>query len=266
MRPGQTRGKLRAREIMLAVAAGTLAAGGAALILSEDDDDEHRAAAMAGPESVTYEVTPFAEIAIVGPQDVVVSRGETFGVRSEGSPEALAQLEAVVEDGKLLIRPKQGFGGGFNWGRLAAATVYVSLPQLDAVALAGSGDVRIDRIEGPRFTGTVAGSGELAIDAMQVDEADFSIGGSGNLVAAGTARETRVSIGGSGEFQAEDLRSQTASVSIGGSGDVALHVEGEARVSIAGSGDVDISGPARCSVTRMGSGNVSCATGGDEDE
>lgn len=265
MRPEPSRARLRTREIVLAVAAGALAAGGAALILSESSD-EHRTMAATGPDSATYTVAPFTEISTVGPQDVVVSRGETFGVRSEGSPEALALLEAVVEDGKLLIRPKQEMGGGFNWGRLASATFYVSLPQLDAVALAGSGDIRVDRIEGARFTGMVAGPGELAIDSMQVDEADFSIGGSGNLVAAGTARETRVAIGGSGEVQAEDLRSQTASISIGGSGDVGLHVEDQARISIVGSGDVDISGPARCSVTRMGSGNVSCATGGDEEE
>lgn len=254
------------REVVLAVTAGALAAGGAALILADNDDGHHPVPLAGGPESVTYDVTPFAKISTVGPQDVVVSRSETYGVRSEGSSEALARLEAVVEDGELIIRPKQGFEGGFNWGRLASATFYVSLPQLEMAALAGSGDIRIDRIEGPRFTGTVAGPGELAVDALQVEEADFSIGGSGTLVAAGTASETRVSIGGSGDIQAKDLRTQTAAVSIGGSGDVDLTVEGEARISIVGSGDVDISGPARCSVTRMGSGNVSCATGGDENE
>lgn len=260
-RPG--RSKLRKREVVFAVAMGALASGGAALILL-DDGGSYAGPALTGPSEQTYEVAPFAGISTTGPQDVVVTLGETTSVRSEGSPDALALLEAVVEDGKLIIRPKNDFDG-WAWGRLQSATFYVTLPRLDTVALAGSGDVRVDRVEGEDFVGSVAGPGELSIGALDVDEADFRIGGSGNVVAAGTARETRVSIGGSGEVQANGLRSETASVSIGGSGDVALTVEDEADVSIVGSGDVAISGPARCSVTQMGSGDVRCEGGGGTD-
>lgn len=254
--------KLRLREAVFAVAMGTLAAGGAALILAGDDDD--RVPAAAGPGELTYAVAPFGEISTVGPQDVVVTLGDGYSVRSEGSPDALGRLEAVVEGGKLTIRPKNAFGGSFAWGRVSDATFYVTLPKLAAVSLAGSGDVRVDRIDGERFEGSVAGPGELAIAAMQVERADFSIAGPGDLVAAGTARETHVSIAGSGEVRATGLRSRTASVSMAGSGDVALSVEEDARVSIMGSGDVDIAGPARCTVSRMGSGDVRCNEAGDQ--
>ena len=57
---------------------------------------------------MTYQVAEFDEIATTGPQDVVITIGETFSVRAEGSPEALAQLEAVVEGDTLAIRPKTG--------------------------------------------------------------------------------------------------------------------------------------------------------------
>lgn len=245
------------REVVFAVAMGGLAATGAGLILFDRDDGPPPAlAAAAAP--VAYDGTPFEEVSTVGPQDVVITIGDTYSVRSEGSPEALARLEAVVEDGKLVIRPREQFGGGFNWGRLAGATYYVTVPRLEALSLAGSGDISIDRIEGESFTGSVTGPGELSIAAIEVDEADFTIAGSGNLVAAGTAREARVSIAGSGEVRSGGLRSETASVSIAGSGDVALTVQDEARIRIMGSGDVDIAGPATCSVSRMGSGNVRC--------
>ena len=258
---------LRFREIAFAVTMGALGAGGAALLLSVDDGPSPIVvagdpAATAG--RMTYMVAEFGEISSVGPQDVVVTRGDTYAVRAEGSPEALALLEVVVDDGELTIRPKEQFRFGFDWSRVASATFYVTVPQLEEVSLAGSGDIRIDRIEGESFSGTIAGPGELAIATLEVDEADFRIGGSGNVVAAGTAREARVSIGGSGEVRAGGLLSQTASVSVGGSGNVALTVQDEAQVSIAGSGDVDISGPARCSVSRMGSGNVRCAGGGGD--
>lgn len=253
---------LRKREIGFAIGMGALAAGGAALILAEDDNGPAPVAVLAAPQ--TYDLGPFDEISTVGPQDVVVTRGDAHAVRSEGSPEALGRLEVVVEDGELIIRPKDRFGFGFDWSRLSAATYHVTLPRLERASMAGSGNVRVDRIEGNSFEGAVAGSGVLEIGEMIVDEADFSIDGSGNVVAGGTARETRISIGGSGEVQAGGLRSETAEISIGGSGDVALTVEDEAEISIMGSGSVAITGPARCEVSRMGSGDVRCAgSGGD---
>ena len=262
--PPQGKG-LRKREIVFAVAMGGLAAGGAALTLSAFDDDP-LAFVAAGPNQMTYAVAAFDEISTSGPQDVEISHGDAISVRSEGSPEALALLEAVVENGRLTIRPKSGFNW-FNWEALEPARFFVTMPRIDGIVLAGSGDIRVDRIEGDRFEGTVGGPGTIVIGELEVGQAAFTVAGSGSLVAAGTARETRVTIAGSGEIQAGGLRSETASVSIGGSGDVALTVDGEARVSITGSGDVDISGPGRCSVTRMGSGNVRCSGGGgDEDD
>ena len=261
MRPARTgEPRLRKREVALALAAGAVAAGGAALML-DGSDSGPRVQATAGPDAMTYQLSQFEEISTVGPQDVVVTLGDSFAVRAEGSPGALAQLEAVVVNGRLTIQPKRGFDWG-RWRSLQPATFYVVLPRLEGVALAGSGDVRIDRIEGGTFEGTIAGSGELSIDVMSVDEADFKIAGGGQVTASGSAGETRVAIGGSGDVEADGLRSATASVSIGGSGNVSLDVEDEAKISIMGSGDVEISGPAQCSVTRFGSGDVRCEGGG----
>lgn len=249
---------LRKREIVFAVAMGAAAAGAGALVLELDDAAPMARAATA--DHLTYPVGPFEALATVGPQDVTVERGDTYAVRSQGDPAALGQLEVVVVDGTLTIRPKPGFR--VSWSSLSGATFHVTTPQLDSVSIAGSGSVRLDRVEGAAFAGSVAGPGELTIDALQVDKADFSVSGPGNLVAAGTAREARVSIAGPGQVRANALRSQTASVSIGGPGDAALTVTREARVSMMGSGDVAIGGTAHCSVTRMGSGSVHCD--GDE--
>jgi hypothetical protein len=250
--------KLRKREILAALGAGVLAAGAAALVVDgmNEPRTESREVAQAAPDQMTYDLAAFEELSTAGPQDVVITIGEIQSVRAEGSDGVLGQLEAVVVDGRLEIRPSDGFRG--NWGRLSRAPFYVTVPKLDRIALAGSGNISIDRIEGASFTSTIAGSGELTIASMDVEEADFSIAGGGDVTAAGTARETTVSIGGSGDIRATTLRSESADVRIAGSGDVALTVQDRAQVSIFGSGDVDISGPASCSVNRMGSGNVTC--------
>lgn len=258
--------KLRLREIVFALAMGGVAAGGAAIALDAMHDDGDAPVAVAqGPDEMTYQVGEFDQISTSGPQDIQVTYGDTIAVRSEGSPEALAQLEAVVDNGQLRIQPKKGFDWG-NWQSLRGTTFYVTMPHIKGIAIAGSSDVRIDRVEGDSFSGKIGGMGEIAIGEMKVDRADFDVAGAGTLSVAGTAKETRVSIAGSGEIKAGGLRSETASVSIGGSGDVALTVDKDAQISIAGSGDVDITGPGHCSVTRFGSGSVSCAGGGGDED
>jgi len=266
MRPGTPpRKTLRKREILFALAMGGLAAGGVAVVLDNDEGDSGYVSAAAGPDNKTYTVAPFTEIATVGPQDVVVTYGETQSLRAEGSSRALAELEPVVINGKLTIRPKRGFNWS-NWPALAEATYFVTIPKLERVDVAGSGDVSVDQIKGESFEGTIAGSGELSIRAMEVDRAIFAVNASGNVIAAGTAGDTHVAIGGSGQVSGGGLHSKTASVSIGGSGDVELAVDDKADVSITGSGNVDISGSARCSVTRYGSGEVDCQGGGGTDD
>lgn len=255
--PTQRNG-LRKREIAFALAMGAVAAGGAgAMLAAFQDDGPPPIEAFVGPGEMTYEVGEFDQISTAGPQNVVVTFGDAFSVRSEGSPRALALLEATVDNGRLTIGPESGF----NWfasGQLEGTTFYVTLPALRSVTTAGSGSVQVDRIEGDRFEGTVGGPGTISIGLLKVDEADLTVTGSGNVVATGDVREARVTIAGSGEIQAGALRSKIASVTIGGSGDVTLAVEEEAKVAVTGSGDVDIAGPASCSVTRMGGGEVRC--------
>jgi len=243
-------------RIVLGIAAAGLAASGATTGLAQDN--------AAGGDRRSYDLAGFDEISMVGPHHVIVSVGDRFSVSAEGPRETLEHTDVVVEGDRLKIQPKgddpwwERRREGDHWPDYQAATYRVTLPRLAAASLAGSGDIRVDRVDGEAFSGSVAGSGLLDVAALEVDSARFSIAGSGNLEARGTARESRVSIAGSGELRARDVSSETASVSIAGSGDAALTVASEARVSIVGSGDVDIAGPAHCSVSRLGSGRVTC--------
>jgi len=247
-------GKLRKRDVVFAVAAGAVAAGGAAILLDALKDDEP-VMAIGVAREMTYEVGEFHEVSTVGPQEVIITSGDNFSIRSEGPPQALAGLEVMAVNGRLTIQPKDGR----SFRRpMPSTTLHITMPRLETVSLAGSGNVSVDRIEGDHFKASIAGSGELAIAALQVDSADFSIAGAGDVRVAGAVRESRVSILGSGDVNALALRSETANVSIAGSGDVSLTVNNDARVAVMGSGDVEISGPAQCSVTRLGGGEVTC--------
>jgi len=265
-----TKAKLSKGHIALALALGGIGAAGAAVMVDalQDDDrryvqDDRRDARDGGRDnaSQTYPFAGFDRISVAGPYDVEITRGDRFSVSAEGSEGAIGEIEVLVEDGELVIRPRDDISFG-DWGDGEDVTFQITMPQAEQIDLAGPGDITLDRVDGPLFEASVTGPGSLTIGQMDVDRADFSVAGSGEIAVDGTAREVEVAIGGSGEISAGGLRATNASIVIGGSGDVELYVEDDADVTITGSGDVEINGPAVCSVTTIGSGDVSCEGGG----
>lgn len=206
----------------------------------------------------SYQVGDFQRVSLAGSHDVVVTVGDAASVRAVGDAEALDRLEIRVDNGELILRDRKR--DGLFWGsNKHKATIYVTAPALAAAAVAGSGDMKIDRVQGDSFKAAVAGSGDIEIAQIQVDEAKFSIAGSGDIKAAGTAQRTKASIAGSGDIDIGGVQVRTASVSIAGSGDVRIHASETANVSIVGSGNVEVGGTARCNVSKRGSGEVRCA-------
>ena len=240
---------------MIMVAAALLST--AVLGLGSVAANAQQGAASAGQRS--YQAGAFDSISAAGPHNVVVAVGGGWSVRAEGPAEVLDKMEVVVEGRDLQIRPRREFRNNYRWDDRRRATFHVTAPRLRAATVAGSGDMRIDRVDGDRFSGAIAGSGNLEVASLRVSRASLSIAGSGDLSARGSAARSDLSIAGSGNLKLGQLASRTASVSIAGSGNADLNAGETVSVSIIGSGDVAVAGPARCSVTRIGSGSVRCA-------
>ena len=206
-----------------------------------------------------YEVGAFDAVSLGGHHNVVVTVGPKASVRAEGDSEAIEKLEIRVENGDLHIGQKKRKGWNMSFGSHdKPVTVYVTTPTLKAAAIGGSGDMRIDKVQGAAFEASIGGSGDMIIASLQVKAASFNVAGSGAIKAAGSADTTDTSIAGSGDVDLNAVKSRTASVSIVGSGDVRAQAAESADVSIMGSGNVAISGGAKCRVSKMGSGDVSC--------
>jgi hypothetical protein len=231
--------------------AGCNLAGGHSREDSGDHRFEKRAVQVAGA---------FDSIALGGSQNVVVAVGGAPSVRVEGDSDLLDRLEIVVRDNALHIgyRKDNSWSWGFSHDR-KPVTVYVSLPSIKGAAIGGSGDIRIDKVDGGDFSGSIGGSGDLQIGAMKVGQANFNIAGSGDIRAAGSADGANLSIAGSGGIDAGGLQARTAKVSVVGSGDVRARATESADVSVMGSGDVDLAGGAKCAIHKMGSGDVRCS-------
>lgn len=210
--------------------------------------------------SRSYNIGRFTQIEVAGPYDVEVRTGANPSVSARGSEKLLERTVVEVQGDKLVIKPQQRnnwFGGFSTHGK---ATFAVTVPQLTGASIAGSGDIKIDHVQGDRFAGDVAGSGSLNVTALDVQTLKLAIAGSGGVKAgAGRAQSAEYEIAGSGDVDAGAVQAQQAKVSIMGSGSVKAQAKGTADVSIMGSGDVDVSGGAKCNVSKAGAGNVRCS-------
>lgn len=203
----------------------------------------------------------FDRISLAGSPDVVVTVGGQPSIRAEGDQEALDRLEISNVNGELRIGLRNTSGGNwFSWHSHDNVTVHVTLPALAGAAVAGSGDMRIDRVQGERFAGAITGSGDMNVGSLAVGEAALSVTGSGGITAIGTARRATASVTGSGDLNLERLEAGDATLALAGSGDIAIRATQSAAIELRGSGDITVTGPARCTISKSGSGEVRCGT------
>jgi hypothetical protein len=207
-----------------------------------------------------YSVGNFSAIEVAGPYEVEVRTGSNPSVAARGGEKLLERTIVEVQGDKLVIHPQKQHGF-FQWSfGHGGAHFVVTVPQLHGATIAGSGDIKVDKVAGPAFEGEVAGSGGIDVASMQVQQLKLSIAGSGGVKAgSGTAQNANYDIAGSGDIDAGGVQSQALKVSIAGSGGVKAHASGTADVSIMGSGDVEVSGGAKCNVSKQGSGDVRCS-------
>ena len=215
----------------------------------------------AGPEtSRSFPVGNFSSIEVAGPYDVQVRTGGKPGVSVKGPEKLVDQMEVEVRGNELRIgQKKDRMFRSMHWGKGSTVTIEVSAPSLDGAAIAGSGDMNVDKVKGSAFRGSVAGSGSLSVASLEVNTLKLSIAGSGDIDAAGTAADADYSIAGSGSVKSPKVTSKTLKASIAGSGDIRANVTDSANISIVGSGDVTVTGGAKCNVSKMGSGNANCS-------
>ena len=211
--------------------------------------------------SRNYQVGSFDRVEVAGPYDVQVRTGPQASVAAQGGNRLLDRTTVEVHGDKLIIEPKRTKGWfGVHWSSNGKARFVVTVPQLRAASIAGSGGMQIDQVRGESFEGEVAGSGSLDVAQSDVQRLKLAIAGSGGIKArAGKATKAEYEIAGSGDVDGGGVAAQDLEVSIAGSGSVRAHATGQAEVNIMGSGGLDVTGGAKCKISKMGWGDVRCS-------
>lgn len=204
----------------------------------------------------SFPVGGFDRLAVEGSPDVVVTTGRAVSVRASGDSAALDHLDVRVEGTALKIGYK---GGTWSWGNHDNAHFVVTVPMLQAVDIAGSSAVTVDRVKAKDFAANISGSGSVRVAALDADMTAFNLSGSGTVTAAGSCGTGSAKISGSGDLKLAALKCATLSASIAGSGSIDAFATQTATLATMGSGDITLAGGARCTVSTAGSGKARCS-------
>lgn len=202
----------------------------------------------------TRDVGQFSSISLNISADVYLTQGTVQKVEIEGDKNSLQEIETVVTNEALKIQTKNHFGG--NTGNV---TVYITLPEIEGLSVAGSGDIKArSGIKADELDLGVSGSGSIDIKELTVREVSATITGSGNIdIISGQAQsEMDVMITGSGSFSAEGFSTGEADITITGSGSATVWAVKELETNITGSGNVSYKGNPQVNARATGSGRT----------
>ena len=184
--------------------------------------------------------------------DLIIEPGTEVELRVEAQQNLLLFIHTYVRDGELIIETDRDV-------RLRPSEpirFVLVAPDLQSIALSGSGDIQAGSFERALFALSVAGSGDLFMEEVTTELLEVSIAGSGNIDVAGSSTAQEISIAGSGDYLARELSSNTVSISIAGSGDGYVQVSDELTASLIGSGSVFYLGNPTITSSALGSGRV----------
>lgn len=201
---------------------------------------------------------PATSLALNGSMAVDLRQGETQRVEVEANAHDLGFISTTVENGELRIGVASGprFPNVRLTGRVV---VHVTLPTLQAVAVAGSGSVKADPrlpFKTDNLAVQVRGSGSAELPQVQAKTVAVQVTGSGGLRIGGQTAGLTATLSGSGELRAQQLQAQTGTVKVTGSGDARVAVSETLAVQLRGSGSVAVKGKPRLTQQISGSGRV----------
>lgn len=198
----------------------------------------------------TLNLSSFDALGLAINADVYLKQGPQ-SVKIEAQQNIIDNIRMDVDDDYWKIKFKE------NVSKHEPITIWVSIPDLTAASVSGSGDIigKSDFSGLDRLKVAVSGSGEIHLNSSS-KSLSAAISGSGDIKLGGETSDLDIRISGSGDIMAGDLKSNACSVKIAGSGDASVNVSDNLDVGIAGSGDVVYKGSPRVKSKIAGSGDV----------
>jgi hypothetical protein len=202
------------------------------------------------------EVSGFTGVEMATFGDLYIETGDEEKLRIEAEDNLIRYFEIGVIGDRLKIGQQMGV----TLRPIRPVRFYLTVKELDTIALSGSGNIKAPDLAAERILVTITGSGDVKVEDLRADAINVRITGSGNLDIAGSeAREQKIAIYGSGDVKIGDLDVDKIGVQITGSGnlDISAGEVEEQDITVNGSGDYDArdlaSSKAKVRITASGS-------------
>lgn len=209
-------------------------------------------AAFADGTRETRAVSGFHAISTGVAMDLEVIQDGSESLSLEGDAEVLSKIDTTVANGTLEFRYKPQTRVDSH----QRVRGVVHARRMDAIALAGAGNVHAASLQADALALSISGSGDMDIARIAAKSAAVSISGSGNLGLAGKAVALEVRISGSGAVNAPRLETQRAQVDIAGSGNATVWASQQLAAAISGVGNVRYYGDPHLARAIRGVGRV----------
>jgi hypothetical protein len=212
-----------------------------------------RISASGVAKTETRNVSGFHNVVLAVDAKLKLQQGDTEGLSITGDDNIVPLVETVVEGGVLKIRWVNNRRYSSDYKNLE---IVVHARNVDGLTIAGSGDIRVEKLKTAHLHAEIDGSGTIAFDTLDADSVVASIHGSGHLSAAGRADSLEVMVAGSGNVSASKLESRSATITLAGSSTAAVWAKDELNATVAGSGEINYYGKPQVSSTVAGSGRI----------
>ena len=195
-------------------------------------------------------VSEFNRVHLKGSGKVFLSRGKMQLLKIKTDDNIMPLIETDVSGKKLTV------SHGKHHLRPTVFEVFITVENLEGVAISGSGDVTgADRFAAETFYTEISGSGDIVME-VETGRLESKISGSGDILLSGKAEDYTASISGSGKINAFDMQANNVSVKISGSGDCRVSASESLDAKISGSGDVYYKGRPKINTHISGSGSL----------
>ncbi len=229
-----------------------------ALFLLSCGTDIYGSKSAADPISREIALPDFTSLVSMGSFDVEITRGETQSVVAVGDEKSVDATDFEVADGVCYLKLKKGSHRNIH------LLVKITTPNLESIALQGSGDVEVKSLysESGNLRLKLSGSGDVVVQSLSanIDHLSCQINGSGDIELA-LENELKVKtldvlLSGSGDIDCSKVMAVTCTVQSRGSGDVRVGVVDSLEVESTGAGDVYYSGDPDVKSNLVGAGSL----------
>ena len=182
---------------------------------------------------------------------VALTQNPNYSLSIDASQRLLRQIVTRVVNRTLIIDMPGNYS---NYNERIALSI--SAPQFKNLSISGSGNMKINRLQGNHLNINISGSGNFEASRATLASCFVAVSGSGNVDLVGTSNFIDVSLSGSGHVDADQMRTSDAKARISGSGNVSFYATHRLNAIIAGSGNVFYRGNPSINQNLQGSGAV----------